>query len=69
VVQNVYYIFDTKKKLSPLEKIPTDTGTALNIISEERVIRGENTKVNLYGKAAQELIVENALNIVVFKKE
>ena len=50
-------------------KIPTDTGTALNIISEERVIRGENTKVNLYGKAAQELIVENALSIVVFKKE
>jgi len=49
-------------------KMPTDSGTELGIVSEERVIRGENVKINLYGKAAQEFIAGNALAVVRFKK-
>jgi len=49
-------------------KIPTDTGTDLGITNEERIIRGENVKINLYGNPAQEFIVQNALDIVSFRK-
>jgi len=49
-------------------KVPTDAGKNLNITSEERVIRGENTRINTYGKAAQEFIIQNILEIVRFRK-
>ena len=50
-------------------KIPTDTGTTLGIASEGRIIRGESTKMNIYGKLAQEFIVQNTLEIMGFAKE
>jgi len=49
-------------------KIPTDLGKELSISNEDRVIRGENVKINLYGKAAQEFIVQNALAVAGFRK-
>jgi ATP-dependent DNA helicase RecQ len=49
-------------------KIPTDMGAELGIASEDRVFRGENAKMNLYGKAAQELIVKSVMEIAAFRK-
>ena len=49
-------------------KAPTDDGTALGIAGEERFIRGENVKLNFYGKPAQEFIARNALEIAGFRK-
>ncbi|MDR0307597.1 MAG: DNA helicase RecQ [Chitinispirillales bacterium] len=48
-------------------KIPTAAGANLGITSEERIIRGQNAKVNMYGKAAQEFITQNILEIMKFK--
>ena len=47
-------------------KIPTQQGTDIGITTEDRVIRGEDVVVNLYGKPAQELIAQNALEIAEF---
>ncbi|MCL2022284.1 MAG: DNA helicase RecQ [Betaproteobacteria bacterium] len=44
-------------------KIPTDLGASIGIFSEDRVIRGEKVKVNMFGKAAQELILINSIEI------
>ena len=44
-------------------KIPTDTGAELGIIAEDRVIRGENVKVNLFSQEAQKYVALNALEI------
>jgi ATP-dependent DNA helicase RecQ len=49
-------------------KIPTSIGMELGIASEDRIIRGESTKINLYGKAAQEFIAQNALEVAGFRK-
>ena len=49
-------------------KIPTDSGASLGIASEERVIRGENVRMNLYGKAAQDFVVRNALEIAGWRR-
>jgi len=43
-------------------------GMELGITNEDRVIRSENVKINLYGRAAQEFIVQNALAVVEFRK-
>jgi len=48
-------------------KIPTDTGAELGITSEDRVIRGENMKINLFNQSAQKYIAANALKILDFK--
>ena len=47
-------------------KIPTESGEGLGISSEERLIRGEQVKVNLFGRNAQEYIVANSVNITDF---
>ena len=49
-------------------KIPTDSGKELGIANEDRIIRGENVKINLYAKAAQEFIAQNALAVLGFRK-
>jgi ATP-dependent DNA helicase RecQ len=49
-------------------KIPTSFGTELGIASEDRVIRGEKTKINLYGKIAQEFIAQNSLAVAGFRR-
>ena len=48
-------------------KIPSDIGLELGIISENRVIRGEDAKINLFNPAAQKYIAANALKILKFK--
>ena len=48
-------------------KIPSDTGLELGMISEDRVIRGEDAKINLFNPAAQKYIIANALKILSFK--
>ena len=45
-------------------KIPTAQGQALEITNEQRIIRGEPSRVNFYGKAAQQWIVERLEEIV-----
>jgi len=45
-------------------KIPTKSGEALGIISEERTIRGENSKVNFFGREAQNFIVKNSMEFL-----
>ena len=47
-------------------KIPSDTGLELGMISEDRIIRGESVKMNLFTPAAQKYIAENALKILKF---
>ena len=49
-------------------KIPTDMGIKLGIENEKRVIRGENTRINLFSPAAQKYIALNSLTISKFKK-
>jgi ATP-dependent DNA helicase RecQ len=50
-------------------KVPTQKGTDTGIITEDRVIRGEEVVLNLYKKTAQEMIVQNALAIAAFGKQ
>ena len=45
-------------------KIPTEKGRELGINSEERFIRGEQVEINLYGRNAQEHIVNNSLRLL-----
>ena len=45
-------------------KIPTPAGEELGITNEERVIRGEDSRINLFGLRAQEYIVANSLDIL-----
>ena len=49
-------------------KIPADAGIKLGITSEDRVIRGEDSKVNLFSPEAQKYITVNALEILSFDK-
>ncbi|MDR2577944.1 MAG: DNA helicase RecQ [Chitinispirillales bacterium] len=44
-------------------KTPTAQGTEFGITRETRPIRGQLTELNVYGKGAQEVIVQNALKI------
>jgi len=44
-------------------KVPTERGTELGIKNEERFIRGERVKINIFEREAQEYIVSNAMNI------
>ena len=48
-------------------KISSKTGAELGIISEDRIIRGENAQINLFNSEAQKYIAENALEISKFK--
>ena len=50
-------------------KISTHKGLELGIITEERVIRGENAQINLFNSAAQKYITANALEILNFKPD
>ena len=45
-------------------KIPTSSGETLGITSEERIIRGEQVKLNFFGRQAQEFIIANSLAIL-----
>jgi len=45
-------------------KVPTDKGLELGISSEERLIRGSQAKINLFGRSAQEYIVANSADII-----
>ena len=45
-------------------KMPTDAGSELGIKNEERVIRGESVRINMFGIGAQKHIVQNAMNVV-----
>lgn len=47
-------------------KVPTDAGAELGITSEDRIIKGESIKINLYASSAQKYIVENVLKILDF---
>lgn len=49
-------------------KIPTESGKKLGIISEDRIMRGDNVKVNQYGEEAQKFIIQNVLKIAEFNK-
>ena len=40
-------------------KLPTDKGTQLGIITEERVIRGDTVIMSLFGEQAQQFIIAN----------
>ena len=45
-------------------KVATPIGEALGITTEERIIRGEQTKQNFFARPAQEYIVTNVLDIL-----
>jgi ATP-dependent DNA helicase RecQ len=66
LVGNEYLTLITENNKN--SKIPTEKGAELGISSEERVIRGEQTKVNLFGRKAQEYIVSNSMEIYAHKK-
>jgi ATP-dependent DNA helicase RecQ len=45
-------------------KTPAPKGETLGITNEERSIRGENVRINYFGRQAQECIIANALDIL-----
>jgi len=45
-------------------KVPTPKGEALGIICEERSVRGEQMKINIFSREAQEAIIANSVQLL-----
>jgi len=69
VAQGYLTVITAENGESKTQKVPTPKGLEAGITSENRVIRGEEVMLNLYGKAAQDMIAQNAPAIADFGKQ